>query len=169
MGRACRRSARGVLAAAICLGSVAATAGAASAQAALDVGDAATLLADGAAVGVPVTVTCDPLPAPLPGTLAPSQHIDVAVFEVVGHHIAFGLGDEQIFTCDGTPQDVTVFVTPAPMAAVFAKPFGEGDAFAAASLETCVGASLPGPVPLPAPPVCQRTEAYNVISIAAGS
>src|SRR5207302_1795625 len=88
MNMARRWSARGVLAAVICLGSVAATTGAASAAAALDVGDPAILLA--------------------------------------------------------------------------------GGAFVAASLATCTGTMLPGPVPLPAPPACKRTEAYKVIWISTG-
>jgi len=85
------------------------------------VGDPATLVAKGAAVSVPVDVTC---PAGSTG------YLSVRVTERAGSRIASGFGSSSV-VCTGAPQTVDVLVTGQGQA------FKKGPAVAEASLSVC--------------------------------
>ncbi|HEV2760796.1 MAG TPA: hypothetical protein VGV86_14650 [Acidimicrobiales bacterium] len=85
----------------------------------VEVGDEATLVARGAAVLVPVEVTC---PAGTRG------HLSVRVTQRVGSRIASGFGGTSDFVCTGATQVVEVLVTAQGQA------FKKGSAVAEASL-----------------------------------
>ena len=89
----------------------------------VEVGDEAKLVAKGAAVLVPVEVTC---PA---GTAFGS--LSVQVTQRVGSRIASGFGGTSNFACTGTTQVVHVLVTAQDAA------FKKGPAVAQASLFVC--------------------------------
>lgn len=87
----------------------------------LEIGPTARLVAQGAAVAVPirVVVTC-----PEGGQAS----ISVRVVQSVGFEVAHAFGSENGVVCDGTPQDVEVFATSDDFT------FRQGPAFASASL-----------------------------------
>jgi len=176
---------------AISLGTVAvaasfpSAAGAAGGKAIVTLGKQAELFARGAAVGVPVHITCNAPTVPTGQSL--SQNVSVQLSEVVaGGVVQQGYGSESEFICDGLPHSTTVFVIPNGSAGPFggsaAHPFIDGTAFASAQLSIC---SLPGfflpPVapfaspmpPPPSPPIpsppgmpsCQSAQHQTVISI----
>jgi hypothetical protein len=87
----------------------------------VEVGDEATLVARGAAVSVPVEVTC------FPGSNA---FLSVRVTQRTGSRIASGFGDAQ-FTCTGEPQTVDVLVHAQGQA------FKKGPAVVQATLSSC--------------------------------
>ena len=99
----------------------------------LTIGPTARLVAQGAAVAVPVNVivTC---PA---GTTA---SVNVQVVQAVGRDVAHAFGDTTDIMCNGTPQTVEVFATSADFR------FFPGEAFVTARLFAC---SFPGPGPFP--------------------
>ncbi len=104
---------------------------AASATHTVEVGDTGTLIAKGAAVIVPVTVTCDPStapPFPFPGPGGSS--VTVSVTQRSGNRIAQGYGGTAV-TCDGTPQTVNVRLT------ANQAPFKPGTALATATMFQC--------------------------------
>ena len=179
---------------AISLGTVAvvasfpSAAGAAGGKAIVTLGKQAELFARGAAVGVPVHITCDAPTVPTGQSL--SQNVSVQLSEVVaGDVVQQGFGSESEFICDGSPHSSTVYVVPngsaGPLGGSAAHPFTDGTAFASAQLSIC---SLPGifpsslaplapptPLPLPSPipslpglpglPSCQSARHMTVISI----
>jgi len=107
----------------------------ASATHTVDLGDSATLVAKGAGVIVPVTVTCAaselPPPAfppfpPFPG----SSTVGVQVTERSGSRIAMGSGMEPL-VCDGAPHTYDVLVR------ALGAPFKNGTALATASVFAC--------------------------------
>ena len=182
---------------AISLGTVAvvasfpSAAGAAGGKAIVTLGKQAELFARGAAVGVPVHITCD---APsVPNGQSLSQNVSVQLSEVVaGDVVQQGYGSQSDFICDGSPHSSTLYVVPSGAAGPFggsaAHPFTDGTAFASAQLSIC---SLPGiflptaapfaspmlppppsPMPMPSPipnlpglPSCQSGQHQTVISI----
>lgn len=87
----------------------------------LEIGPTARLVAQGAAVAVPVrvVVTC-----PEGG----QANLSVRVVQSVGFEVAHAFGSESGIRCDGTPQDVEVFATSDDFT------FRQGPAFASASL-----------------------------------
>ena len=97
----------------------------------VEVGDQATLVARGAAVLVPVEVTC---PAGTGG------HISVRVTQRAGSRIASGSGGTSNFVCTGATQVVDVLVTAQGQA------FKKGPAIAEASLFTGCFGFFCGPV-----------------------
>jgi len=159
-------------------------AGAAGGKAIVTLGKQAELFARGAAVGVPVHITCDAPTVPSGQSL--SQNVSVQLSEVVaGDVVQQGYGRASDFICDGSPHSSTVYVIPNGSAGPFggsaAHPFTDGSAFASAQLSIC---SLPGifpsaapfasppPPPMPSPipglpglPSCQSTQHQTVISI----
>jgi hypothetical protein len=177
---------------AILLGTVAvasfpAAAGAAGGKAIVTLGKQAQLFARGAAVGVPVHITCDATSVPTGQSL--SQNVSVQLSEVVaGDIVQQGYGSSSDFICDGTPHSSTVYVIPngggAPFGASPAHPFTDGTAFASAQLSVCslpgifpppatpFASPMPSPPPLPIPipslpglPSCQSAQHQTVISI----
>ncbi len=101
---------------------VAVSAGAADAAPRIQVSSTSLVLADGAAVAVPVRVSCDP------GT---SPNVSVEVSQRSGRQIATSLGNETDVVCDGSPHDVQVFVTARVL------PFSRGVAFVTANIFSC--------------------------------
>ena len=96
----------------------------AHAESGVDLGTTATLWAKGAAVLVPVTVTCG-------DTTFPSTSVAmVTVSERSSKRIADGNGSASV-TCDGTPHTVEVLVKAADV------PFKPGTALATASVFFC--------------------------------
>src|SRR5882757_2679522 len=100
---------------AISLGAVAiaasfpSAAGAAGGKAIVTLGKQAGLFARGAAVGVPVHITCDAPSVPSGQSL--SQNVSVQVSEVVaGDVVQQGYGSASDFICDGSPHSTTVYV-----------------------------------------------------------
>jgi hypothetical protein len=178
---------------AISLGSVAvasfpSAAGAAGGKAIVTLGKQAQLFARGAAVGVPVHITCDAPSVPTGQSL--SQNVSVQVSEVVAGDVVVqaGYGSASDFICDGSPHSSTVYVIPNGAAAPFgggaAHPFTDGTAFASAQLSVCslpgifpptaapFASPMPPPSPLPSPipslpglPSCQSGQHQTVISI----
>lgn len=175
---------------AISLGTVAvasfpSAAGAAGGKAIVTLGKQAQLFARGAAVGVPVHITCDAPSVPTGQSF--SQNVSVQLSEVVaGDVVQAGYGNESDFICDGSPHSSTVYVMPniggGPFGGGALHPFIDGTAFASAQLSIC---SMPGifpptaapfapppPSPLPSPipsfpglPSCQSGRHQTVISI----
>jgi hypothetical protein len=142
---------------AISLGTVAvvaslpSAAGAAGGKAIVTLGKVGELLARGAAVGVPVHVTCS-LPT-VPAGQSLSQNVSVQLNEVVaGNIIQEGYGNESEFPCDGGPHSITVFVAASsgagPLGGSPAHPFSGGTAFASAQMSIC---TMPGIFPPPPP------------------
>jgi len=133
--------------------SFASAAGAVAGKASISLAKRAELLARGAAVGVPVSVTCT---APtVPSGQSPEQSLTVQLSEVVADNVVQqGFGAESEFTCDGSAHTVTIFVTPGSNIGPFGggspvRPFTDGTAFASAQLSLC---SFPGFIPPPFPP-----------------
>ncbi|MGH2717181.1 MAG: hypothetical protein ACRDJU_01195 [Actinomycetota bacterium] len=93
-----------------------------------------TLITKGAAVSVPVTVTCPPTTVP-PGF----NSLSVQVIERSGNGVAQGFGSPDTVTCDNAPHTVDVTITDSGQ-----KAFKNGTAFGSASLEVC---TLSGPQP----------------------
>ena len=164
-----------------------AAAGAAGGKAIVTLGKQAELFARGAAVGVPVHITCD---APsVPTGQSASQNVNVQLSEVVaGDVVQQGYGSKSDFICDGSPHSSTVYVIPNGAAGPFggsaAHPFTDGTAFASATLSVCslpgiflptaapFASPMPSPLPLPSPipslpgfPSCQSAQHQTVISI----
>lgn len=111
----------------------------------IQVGTPSLVLADGAAVAVPVRVSCDP------GT-RPS--VNVQISQRSGRQVASAFGSESDIVCDGTPKVVQVFVHAQTLA------FSRGVAFVTASLFSCTGFPFPGPVsgsPIFGPPTSDCT------------
>ncbi len=101
---------------------VAVHAGPAEAAPRVRVSTTSIVLADGAAVAVPVRVSCDP---------GASPNISVEISQRSGRQIANAFGNESNVVCDGTPHDVQVFVTARVLA------FSKGVAFVTASVFSC--------------------------------
>jgi hypothetical protein len=146
---------------AISLGTVAvvaslpSTAGAAGGKAIVTLGKVGELLARGAAVGVPVHITCTTPTVPAGQSL--SQNVSVQLNEVVaGNVMQEGYGNESEFPCDGGPHSITVFVSTSSSAGAFggspAHPFAGGTAFASAQLSICTQPGILPPPPHFAPP-----------------
>jgi hypothetical protein len=180
---------------AISLGTVAvvaslpSAAGAAGGTATVKLGKQADLLARGAAVGVPVHITCST--PTLPPGQSLSQNVSVQVSEVVaGDVVQEAFGNESDFTCDGSPHSVTVYAVPGSNAGPFggspAHPLTDGTAFASAQLSVCTlpgifptpfapfASPTPGPLPSPIPspipgppglPSCESARDATVITI----
>ncbi len=88
----------------------------------VQVNSPATLLAKGAAVQVPVEVTCN---------ATGSAFVAVTVTQKSGSGVAQGAGSTQV-GCAGSGEQITVLVT-----ATGAKPFKKGDAVATAEIFGC--------------------------------
>jgi hypothetical protein len=88
----------------------------------VQVNSPATLLAKGAAVQVPVEVTCNATGSVL---------VQVTVTQKSGSGVAQGSGSTQV-GCAGSGEQITVLVT-----ATGAKPFKKGDAVATAEISGC--------------------------------
>jgi hypothetical protein len=99
----------------------------------LTIGPTARLVAQGAAVAVPVrvVVTCPE---------GATASVNVQVVQAVGRDVAHAFGDTTDIVCDGTPQTVEVFATSSDFR------FFPGPAFVTARLFAC---SFPGPGPFP--------------------
>ena len=168
-------------------------AGAAGGKAIVTLGKQAELFARGAAVGVPVHITCDAPSVPTGQSL--SQNVSVQLSEVVaGDVVQQGFGSTSEFICDGSPHHTTVYVVPSgsggPFGGSAAHPFTDGTAFASAQLSVCsmpgifptssspfasptpppMPPPLPSPMPSPGPgfpgfPSCQSAQHMTVISI----
>jgi hypothetical protein len=103
----------------------------ASASHTVEVGDTGTLVAKGAAVVVPVTVTCQPGTTPFPPFPFPGgPSVSVTLTQRTGNRIAQGFGGAPV-VCDGTPQTVNVQLTASQA------PFKHGPAAVTASLTQC--------------------------------
>ena len=176
---------------AISLGTVAvvaslpSAAGAAGGTATVKLGKQADLLARGAAVGVPVHITCST--PTLPAGQSLSQNVSVQLSEVVaGGIVQEAFGNESDFTCDGSPHGVTVYAVPGSSGGPFggspAHPLTDGTAFASAQLSVCTlpgifptpfapfASPTPGPLPSPIPsppglPSCESERDATVIII----
>ena len=86
-------------------------AGAAGGKAIVTLGKQGELLARGAAVGVPVHITCSAPAVPAGESL--SQNVNVVLSEVVaGDVVQQAFGNRSDFTCDGSVQTMTVYVVP---------------------------------------------------------
>lgn len=164
--------------------SAGAPAGVPGGQATISLTKQAELLARGAAVGVPVSITCTAPSVPSGQSL--SQYVSVQLSEVVLDNVVQqGYGTASEFTCDGSVHTVTVYVAPGssggPYGGTPMRPMTDGTAFASAQLSIC---SLPGiilpptapfaaptPLPIPSPipsfpvPVCQSASSTSVITI----
>ena len=160
-------------------------AGAAGGKAIVTLGKQAELFARGAAVGVPVHITCDAPSVPTGQSL--SQNVSVQLSEVVaGDVVQQGYGSASDFICDGSPHSSTVYVMPNGSAGPFggstAHPFTDGTAFASAQLSVCslpgifpptaapftspMQSQLPSPIPsFPGLPSCQSAQHQAVVSI----
>ncbi|HKN50428.1 MAG TPA: hypothetical protein VJ010_09405 [Actinomycetota bacterium] len=168
-------------------------AGAAGSKPIVTLGAQAELFARGAAVGVPVHITCS-APA-VPNGLSLSQNVSVQLSEVVaGDVVQQGYGSASEFICDGSPHHITVYVIPngsaGPLGGSASHPFTDGTAFASAQLSVCsmpgifptssspfasptpppMPPPLPSPMPSPGPgfpgfPSCQSAQHMTVISI----
>jgi len=109
---------------------------AASATHSVQLDGTASLVGKGAAVTVPVTVTCapspypGPFPSPFPPPFPGSSRVAVQVTERSGNRIAQGYGSASA-VCDGTPHTVDVQVT------AQGAPFKHGDAVATATMTVC--------------------------------
>jgi hypothetical protein len=114
--RLCRRLGAGVAGAVAFLALATTTAHAANT---VELGEEAELVAKGAAVVVPVEVTCDET------FFFPS--VSVSVTQRHGNRIASGSGYSSDFVCDGTTQIVSVLVTAQEV------PFHNGIALATAT------------------------------------
>ena len=105
----------------------------ASATHTVEVDDTATLQAKGAAVTVPVEVTCEPTvvpPFPFPFPPPPGSTVTVQVNQRSGNRIASGFGSASV-VCDNLPHTVEVLVV-AQQA-----PFKNGTALVTAAMFTC--------------------------------
>jgi hypothetical protein len=177
----------GTLAVAASLSSAAGAAGAAGGKAVVTVGKQGELLARGAAVGVPLHITCSTPTVPAGQSL--SQNVSVQLSEVVaGDIVQEAFGNESEFTCDGSAHTVTVYVVPGgnggPFGGSPAHPLTDGTAFASVQLSVCTlpgifpppfapfasqtPSPLPSPIPLPSPPglpSCESARNATVISI----
>jgi hypothetical protein len=102
----------------------------ASATHAIEVGDTGTLVARGAAVLVPVEVTCPVSTVPQPPFPFPGSGLSVTVNQRSGNRIAQGFGSANV-ACTGTEQTVQVQVT-AQQA-----PFKNGTALVTATMTVC--------------------------------
>lgn len=160
-------------------------AGAAGGSATVTFARDATLLARGAAVGVPVHITCNAPTVPAGQSL--SQNVSVQLSEVVaGDVVQQAFGSRSDFTCDGSVQTMTVYVVPGgnggPFGGSPAHPLTDGTAFASAQLSVCTFPgglpapfapfASPPPIPLPSPipgppglPSCQSAQHTAVITI----
>ena len=96
----------------------------------LEIGPTAQLVAQGAAVAVPVhvVVTC-----PAGG----QANVNVQVVQAVDREVGHAFGNAEV-DCDGTPQDVVVFATSQDLT------FRPGPAFATATLFCSSGPPFPG-------------------------
>lgn len=103
-------------------------AGGADAAPRVQVSTTSLVLADGAAVAVPVRVSCDP------GTPA---NLSVTIAQRSGRQIASAFGNEGDLVCDGNPRVVQVFL-PAQALAFF-----PGVAFVTANLSSCTFGPFP--------------------------
>ena len=90
----------------------------------VDIGETATLLARGAGVSVPVTVTCI---SDLPLAYG---YVNVSITQRQGQTLVQGSNSTQVRTCDGTPQVYTVVITGS-------RPFKAGEVVASSTLEFC--------------------------------
>ena len=108
------------------------SAGPASATHSVEVGDSGTLVAKGAGVLVPVTVVCQPGSIVFPPFPFPpgGSAVNVAMTQRSGNRIAQGSGGAAVVR-DGTPQTVTVQVSPSQA------PFKQGTALVTASMTAC--------------------------------
>jgi hypothetical protein len=114
--------------------------GAAWAAPLLEFGPVGRWIAGGAAVGVPLTLTCGP--ADLAAAAEPTvDSVFVAVRQAVGDVTASGTGFIEAPLCDGTLRSMEVPVAADPGS----RPFRPGHAFAQVSLTTCPGL-VPGQV-----------------------
>jgi hypothetical protein len=160
-------------------------AGAAGGTATVTFAKDATLLARGAAVGVPVHITCSAPTVPAGESL--SQNVSVVLSEVVaGDVVQQAFGSRSDFTCDDSVQTMTVYVVPGgnggPFGGSSAHPLTDGTAFASAQLSVCTFPggfptpfapfASPTPIPLPTPipsppgvPSCQSAQHAAVITI----
>jgi hypothetical protein len=162
-------------------------AGAAGGKATVTLGKKGELLARGAAVGVPLHITCSTPTVPAGQSL--SQNVSVQLSEVVaGDVVQEAFGNESDFTCDGSAHTVTVYVVPGGNAGPFggspAHPLTDGTAFASAQLSVCTLPGIfpapfapfasptpgptPSPIPIPSPPglpSCDSARSATVISI----
>ncbi len=105
-------------------------AGAAGGKAIVTLGKQAELFARGAAVGVPVHITCDAPSVPTGQSL--SQNVSVQLSEVVaGDIVQQGYGSASDFICDGSPHSSTVYVMPngsaGPSGGSTAHPLGDNE------------------------------------------
>ena len=123
------RAAAGVGAAGLAL-----TMGAGPADAAtrVQVSTTSLVLADGAAVAIPIRVTCD---------VGTNPSLNVEISQRSGRQVAKGTGGDFGFVCDGTPRVVQVFVHATQLA------FSTGSAFVTANLFSCNLAFPPFPIP----------------------
>ena len=114
----------------------------------LQIGPTARLVAQGAAVAVPVrvVVTC-----PAGG----DAFLNVQVVQSVGFEVAHAFGSEDGIPCDGTPQVVEVFATSADFT------FRQGPAFATASLYCGAPFPVPGGQ-------CSASEQREIIIVSGG-
>jgi hypothetical protein len=101
-----------------------AAAASAATTASVEVGDG-TLLAHGAGVSVPVTVTCTTDQPPIY-----YGYVSVTLTQRQGQTLTQGGNSAPATTCDGTPQTYTVLVTGN-------RPFKAGAAVAAGAVEVC--------------------------------
>jgi len=117
----------------------------------LTIGPTARLVAQGAAVAVPVrvVVTC-----PQGG----AANVNVQVVQSVGREVAHAFGNASDIVCDGTPQVTEVFATSSDFT------FRPGVAFATANLFACSAGPFPGPFPGSS---C-TAEAHREIQIVSG-
>jgi hypothetical protein len=89
----------------------------------IDIGQRATLVAKGAAISVPVTVTCEPGQRFWVDVFARQRHAQIIV-------VGSGSSSGTILACTGSPQTVNVLV-------FGDRPFHVGSAIATASLVLC--------------------------------
>lgn len=131
-----RRLLIGPLAASAAIAMLIGSASVASATHTVELGDTATLVAKGAAVLVPVEVTCSagelPPPPPFPFPPFPPfpSSVSVQLTQRSGNSIAQGTGGTNV-VCDGTTQTVNVQLI------AQGAPFKNGTALATASVFAC--------------------------------
>jgi hypothetical protein len=108
----------------------------AAAHTTLEMGKVANLIANGAALGVPLTVACEPVP---PGG---ATNVFVQVRQAAGDVVASGNGFLDALPCDDTAHPIGVHVLADPGS----RPFRAGPAVVQASLAVCT--NVGGPVEL---------------------
>jgi len=112
----------------------------------VQVSSTSLVLADGAAVAVPLKVSCDP------GTI---PNVSVEISQRSGRQIANSFGNETDVICDGTPRVVQVFVQARMLA------FFPGVAFVTANIFSCQAFPFPGSAPFPFPPSTSACSAKS--------